>query len=391
MTTDDLEASPETPNQQPFTLLGGPLQRLARRLGLVRDGSNSIALGFAIAVPLWAVLVILALVDGYDPFSFDTIAAHARVLVVIPLLFLAETTFDPRVPDFIGTVSRRAIPMGSLPKLYAQLERTTRWKDSVLPDALCVLAAVALSWLVPLMQIPGTVGYRRDIDAAVPTLAAGWYWAVCLPVFRFLMLRWVWRLCLWFKLLWHVSRLPLQLQASHPDGVAGLGALEIVQGRFVPLVIATSVVMAASLGADIHAGRMTLEAAIAPISGLLLFDGLVFIAPLTLFSPKLVACRVDGISEYGRLAEHYVDDFEMKWLRATAQPGEPLLGSGDIQSLADIGGSLNRVYEMRIAPVSTRLLTQFAIAALVPILPLTLFKYPFTGVAKKLFTMLTGL
>jgi hypothetical protein len=391
MIDEALQPSPETPNQQPFTLLGGPLHRFGRRLGLVRAGNNTVALGFAIAVPLWVVLLILALVDGYDVFSFDVIGAHARMLLVVPLLFAGESTFDPRLPDFIRAVNRLAMPAEVQAELHEELARITRLKDAWLPEVLCLLSALALFWLVPLMQLPGTVGYHRDIGANLTTMAARWYWAACLPVFRFLMLRWIWRLCLWSRLLWRVSRLPLRLLASHPDGVGGLGTLEVAQGHFVPLLLANSAMLAASFASDIHAGRMTLEAAVPALSVLLSIDALVFVGPLFFFFPTLWDCRVKGISDYGELAERYVGDFEAKWLRAAAPPDEQLLGTGDIQSLADIGGSLNRVTDMRAAPVSARLWTQFAVAALLPVLPLTLFKYPFSGLAKQLFTLLTGL
>jgi hypothetical protein len=38
--------------------------------------------------------------------------------------------------------------------------------------------------------------------AGAMTLAGEWYWLVCVAAFRFLMLRWLWRLGLWCHLLW---------------------------------------------------------------------------------------------------------------------------------------------------------------------------------------------
>ena len=42
-----------------FSLLGGPLHRLGCRLGLVRGGTNTVALGLALGALLWTVLVAL--------------------------------------------------------------------------------------------------------------------------------------------------------------------------------------------------------------------------------------------------------------------------------------------------------------------------------------------
>jgi len=73
-----------------FSLLGGPLHRLGCRLGLVRGGTNTVALGLALGALLWTVLVALALIEGvgHRLFSLSVIGAHVRLLVVIPLFFL---------------------------------------------------------------------------------------------------------------------------------------------------------------------------------------------------------------------------------------------------------------------------------------------------------------
>jgi hypothetical protein len=51
---------------------------------------------------------------------------------------------------------------------------------------------------------------------------------------------------------------------------------------------------------------------------------------------------------------------------------EPLVGSGDIQSLADLGNSYAVVQQMRLAPLSRAALLQFVAAILVPVVPLVL-------------------
>ena len=84
-------------------------------------------------------------------------------------------------------------------------------------------------------------------------------------------------------------------------------------------------------------------------------------------------------------------DFEKKWLNAAALPGEPLLGTSDLQSLADLSSSVGIVPEMRWVPVSKRLLMVVVIAALLPMLPLILFKYPIPELIERLFSKLAGL
>ena len=74
------------------------------------------------------------------------------------------------------------------------------------------------------------------------------------------------------------------------------------------------------------------------------------LGPLLVFSPQLAAAKRAGLREYGTLAQRYVREFDRKWLRGGAPPDEPLVGSADIQSLADLGNSFEVVKEMRWVP-----------------------------------------
>ena len=92
-----------------------------------------------------------------------------------------------------------------------------------------------------------------------------------------------------------------------------------------------------------------------------------------------------GNREYGTLAQRYVREFDAKWLRGGAPADEPLMGSGDIQSLADLGNSLQSVQSMRIFPVTKDAVLQLAMATVVPLAPLLLTMMPLEELLKKLF------
>ena len=228
-----------------FSLLGGPLHRLGYRLGLVREATNTIRLGWSLGGGLWLVLATLALLEGVAPalVSLTTIGAHVRLLAVIPLLFLCETWLAPRVGTFVDMILRSGIvPTPSRPALERAMARTARLADSGVAEAICALAAVALSLSAAEWSVPGTAEavelVRSPFDAG---WAGRWYAFVCLPVFRFVMMRWLWRLALWVHLLWRVAALELHLMPTHPDGAGGLGYLEVVHTHFIPLVLAVSV------------------------------------------------------------------------------------------------------------------------------------------------------
>ncbi len=65
-------------------------------------------------------------------------------------------------------------------------------------------------------------------------------------------------------------------------------------------------------------------------------------------------------------------DFDQKWLRGGAPAEEALVGSADIQSLADLGNSFEVVRGMRSVPITKEAVFQLAVLTLVPLLPLLL-------------------
>ncbi len=63
------------------------------------------------------------------------------------------------------------------------------------------------------------------------SLAGWWNALVSVPLFQFLLLRWYFRLFIWARFLWQVSRFDLKLLPAHPDGVGGLGFLDHCRQR----------------------------------------------------------------------------------------------------------------------------------------------------------------
>ena len=378
-----------------FSLFGGPLHRLGERLRLAHGGRNAFALGLALGLLSWSILFALALIEGigYKFFSLSVIAAHVRLLVVIPLFFLCESLLDSRLREFVGLIARSGVvPENALPALRSEIARTGRWRDSWLPEIMCLLAAV-------LLTVFATRFHLSDKTAAVDPVrvmdqfrfAGAWYWFVCLPLFRFLMFRWLWLIALWWCFLWRVARLRLHLVATHPDGAGGLGYLEVAQTYFAPLVLAVSAVVSASFAEEISSGVSVFEAIYPALAITLVADLALVLLPPCFFVFKLRRCREKGLSDYGAFAARYVNDFENKWLNATNPPGEPLLGTADLQSLADLSSSVAVVRGMCSVPVSTRLSIAVMIAALLPMAPLFLFKYPIAELVQRLVAKLAGL
>jgi hypothetical protein len=129
------------------------------------------------------------------------------------------------------------------------------------------------------------------------------------------------------------------------------------------------------------AGRILHEGAQLPafkyeLAGALAFVLLQALGPLSVFVPNLVAAKRRGLREYSLLADRYVREFDRKWLRGAAAPGEPLVGSADVQSLADLGNSFDLVRRMRAVPFGTETIIQLMALTAWPLLPLGLTMFP---------------
>lgn len=88
--------------------------------------------------------------------------------------------------------------------------------------------------------------------------------------------------------------------------------------------------------------------------------------------------------EYGTLAQRYVREFDAKWLRGGAPADEPLVGSGDIQSLADLGNSFEGIRNMSLVPFTKTTVLQLAVITLLPVAPLLLTMVSLEELMKRL-------
>ena len=106
--------------------------------------------------------------------------------------------------------------------------------------------------------------------------------------------------------------------------------------------------------------------------GFVAFFVLAILGPLLTFTPQMARAKRRGLVDYGLLAQRYVDSFEQKWvLEDPALSGE-LLGTDDIQSLADLGNSYAMVREVRPVPFGLEGISRLAGATAAPLLPLLL-------------------
>jgi hypothetical protein len=275
-----------------------------------------------------------------------------------------------------------------LPRFDAAIASAFRLRNSVFAEVL----------LIAFVYIVGVLIIWRHYTTlatatwyAVPTgeglkLSFGgvWYGYVSQPLFQFLLIRWYFRIFIWMRFLWQVSHLELSLIPTHPDRVCGLGFLSNTVYAFTPLAVAHGGLLAGFIANRIFHLGATLPQFKIEIAVLVLFVLCMVLGPLLLFAPLLAEAKRKGNREYGTLAERYVREFDAKWLRGGAPTDEPLVGSGDIQSLADLNNSFEVVQTMRTVPVTKEAILLLAAATLAPMVPLALTMMPLEELLKKL-------
>jgi hypothetical protein len=193
-----------------------------------------------------------------------------------------------------------------------------------------------------------------------------------MPVFQFLMLRWYFRFFIWARFLWQVSRIDLNLEPMHPDGTAGLRFLSLTGRAYSLFLLAMGTVLSGMIANRIfYAGAKLLEFKVEIIGWVALLVFLI-LGPLLIFLPKLRATRRQGILEYGPLGQRYAGEFHGKWISGDRPRDEPLLGSADIQSLADLRNAFQVIEGMSLTPFGIKNVTNLAAYVLAPIAPLLL-------------------
>lgn len=377
-------------------VLGGPLFQLLRRTHLADDALEMVRQRIVVmALLAWLPLLLLTALEGQliggstaVPFLMDA-EVHIRFLVAIPLMIGAELVVHRRMRLLLRQfLERKLIPESALPRFDAAIHSAFRLRNSTLAEVLLIAIVYSLGILV---IWPNYMALDAPTWFATPTaegsklsLAGMWYIYLCLPIFQFLLLRWYFRLFIWSRFLWQVSRIELNLVPTHPDRTGGLGFLSGTVYAFVPLLMAHGAIVAGNLANRIFYLGGSLPDFKVEVALMVVFLLCVVFGPLLAFAPQLAAAKRTGKREYGTLAQRYVRAFDAKWLRGGAPANEPLLGSADIQSLSDLGSSYEVVQSMRTTPVSKEALLRLAAAVLVPIVPLVLTMMPWEELLKKL-------
>src|SRR5262245_7426771 len=398
-----VSVTPQPPLKDPYAfslVLGGPLYQLVRRTHLSGDALELLHRRIVAAVLLgWLPLAILSALGGRAwgdavtvPFLLD-IEVHVRFLLALPLLIVAELVVHRRLRPVVQQFMERSlIAEASRERFDAAVAAAMRLRNSVTAEVLLIAIIYALDFFV----WPQYAALKTATWYAVPaegggrelTLAGGWFLYFSLPFFQFIVLRWYFRLVIWMRFLWQVSRCELSLVPTHPDRLGGLGFLSGTVIAFAPLLAAHGALFAGMIASRIFFEGATLTDFKIELVVVVAYLLVLVLGPFLVFIPNLSLAKRVGLREYGTLAERYVQEFDRKWLRGGAPAGEPLVGSADIQSLADLGNSYEVVRGMRFAPITRDAIVQLVVITLLPVAPLLLTMISWEELLKRLIEVL---
>ena len=383
-----------------FTLLpGGPLDSGMLKVGLGRPGPRYVGLRMIIfSLVTWLPLLLFSMIQGLAfgnavkvPFLYD-FSGHTRFLFALPLLFLAEMVIAPRIRTTIELFRNQGIiPSTELPKFDAAINRAVKQRDSRFPELVILILVVIVNLTglrVTITTETSTWAMLLTDAGPVRTMAGWWQDIASIPIYQFILYRWLWRFIIWTMFLWKVARLRLHLMPTHPDLAGGLGFLGLGHAKFSILILAASSVIAAGVADQIVYTGSSLASFKYFIVGYILFVIPVILMPLVSFAPQLLVTKRKGLEEYGALATTYTHSFDQKWVRGENLEGEPLLGTADIQSLADLGNSFEVIKKMNVLPFDRNTIKSLAMAAALPFVPLLFAVMPAKELLKQIMKLL---
>lgn len=385
MYSDDSGVGPRA-----FTLLaGGPFYRIAQWLHLISPhGALRVS---RVAIVLWLPIALETAVRvllGYapDPLVYD-ISVHCRFLVSWPLLVFAGRLVDIQANVVVAQLyNSQFAPRRDLDAIFDRAERLldNGWVEAVIA-LVALLGGVATVW-----GLTGASGVIHGGTSAGHTFARFYYAGFGLPLLQFVVVRWLWRWAIWSYVMFEVSRLPLRTLGTHPDRAGGLGFVAAPLTGFSTFVAALATVLSSAWITQILDGRMTAPSALPTLLVFLVSMFVIGYGPLLFYTPHLYKTQRKTLNVYGPLALEYMRQFDRKWIERRSETTEALIGSPDIQSMADMGNAFSVVAQTRIFIFGKKKLVELWLAVVIPMVPLVATVIPVTEVFKRLGNTLVG-
>jgi hypothetical protein len=375
---------PEDPARQELQrgfspVVGGPFYRLLCRTGLVRAGSfNPIRPALASWVLTWGVMAGLNAIDVLDAARLDPLltdyAAGARLWVAIPFFYAAEAALHDRVMRAVRRFERGAFVTGDgAARIAHELRRAERLRDSRAVE-LVLFMVVVLFTTATFMSPEVRPAFMRGPTGMDGSATQVWYALVGLPLFQFLLLRWLWRWAIWSRVIFGVARVPMRLVPTHPDLGGGLGMFAEPLVAFSLFAAGVSSSVAGTWSTQLVVLGTPLQTFGPMLIVLVAVLMLIGLGPLFAFWWPLMQARIAAMRDYGQLAIEHNRLFHLRWIERG--PDNAVLGAQDISSLADLQSAHICTAQMRLVPFGKRAFVAVLAGALTPMVLLITLAIP---------------
>ncbi len=374
----------------PLSLFEGDLvNRIFARLHLgSRRPAHLLGRAAVLMALTWLPTAVMALLSG-PPYVglqidgsnfFADFAAYAQFLVALPLFVLAEAIVGRGTRDAAAEFAESGLvregDIEKLSTLHSAIERRRKswWSDVICFGIGCLLSA-AVIW-TELLHPPAHT-WHTYVEDHVRYLSAPGYWEffVALPLLNYWWLRQIWKIVLWCRYLYGVSRLPLDLVATHPDRTGGIGFISEVQGHFAWVILAYGISnVAATVGYKLALENASLwdPPVWGPIVGFVIVAPLLFLLPLFMFTKQLFRTKRRALKLYRERVMEHARLFEAQLLPRSAEEIKTLSGAVDLNVMSQFSKLFESCENMRVVPFDLKSMSQLfasTLGTVVGILP----------------------
>jgi hypothetical protein len=368
MTTALQSVHAEFSDTHPFSLFEGDL--VSKAFAALSMGSyrawdlfkQSLLLISITWVPL-AVLAIAAEVHWIQPPGqnfFVDFAAYGQLLIGLPMFLIAERVIDGQTRDVARCfVTTGALAAGDAARLFHLNRQVERLRKQLWPELICIALGyvITAAWVVPEMynnrdtwHAMGLVVQPQDsLEELLGQTPQPLTWPGLLelgfvgPLTTYWWVRWSWKIWMWSWYLYRLSRLRLNLVASHPDRTGGIGFLSDAQTKFGIVILAYGISnVAPTIGYKLalEGATMSVVSVWGIAVGFVIGAPLLFTIPLFMFTKQLYHVKAKAMEAFQERSMERAQAFEEKWLKACSSGNYELMSGSDLAELNSLNQSL---------------------------------------------------
>lgn len=364
---------------------GGLTSRLAHRLGLSQPPGYRRVLRIVLLI-LFAWLPVVLMAFLLRPANLTGVTLwrdpefHARFLLAVPLLDLGEVFLLAMLTRQVRRLQNSGLVAApDRANFEGVLERLSSWYESIFAEGTFLVLAFSSALITRWGVVVPISSWERHAGNLTP--AGWWHTLVSLPILYFYVLKFLWIFLLWSVFLVRLSRLNLQLTATHPDRAGGLGFLSSTVLGFAPSILACSTITSAGFAYEIYHHGESIATLKYHLMVYVAVTVVVIHLPLVCFITRLWRTRTRGLTEYGHLVQRHDRQFEEKWLpNSKTSP----VGSPDFLTLAAVADPYEHISRMRCLPLDRVSVISLVLATLLPMLPLIGTEIPLQEIVMKL-------